>query len=61
MEYEFKHALHDLDQPSPPFFVQEIFNHGSLESRQIAIVVLSEMGTTPEWPAVRALIDLLRI
>jgi len=59
MEFEFKHALHDLDQRTPPYFIGEIFSHGSLEVRRSAIEALSELDVTRK--SVRILKEILRI
>jgi len=59
MEFEFKHALHDLDQRTPPYFVGEIFAHGSLEVRRSAVEALKELD--PDRKSVRILKAILEI
>ena len=59
MEFEFKHALHDLDQRTSPYFVGEIFCHGSLEMRRAAIETLREMD--PARKGCQVLLEVLKL
>ena len=59
MQFEIKHALNDLDQRTPAYFLQEIFHHGRLKVRDDAIEALKTMET--ERKSVRVLREILRI
>lgn len=59
MQFEIKNALTDLDQRTPTFFLQEIFNHGSLQVRRDAIIALRDLD--PETHSARVLREIIKI
>ncbi len=59
MHYEVQRALHQLNELTPAYFLQEIFAHGSLEMRERAISILSNMD--PEGESSGVLLQLLKL
>ncbi|MCA8921246.1 MAG: hypothetical protein KDD82_05520 [Planctomycetes bacterium] len=43
MKFDVQNALRNLDQRTPAFYRQELFSHGDLKVRAIAVEVLTDM------------------
>jgi hypothetical protein len=59
MQFEVKHALLDLGQKTPEYFLREIFSHGSLKVRQDAQKELQTLD--PKRQSARILRNLLEL
>jgi hypothetical protein len=59
MRFEVQHALRDLDERTPVYFLQEIFAHGDLKGKISAMKVLTEINTHRK--SVRILREILKI
>jgi hypothetical protein len=57
MSFEVTHALRNLDERTPEFFRRELFAHGDLTMRRVAIEAL----TKPSKRSVRILCEILRL
>lgn len=43
MKFDLQNALRDLDQRTPAFFRQELFAHGDVKVKTVAVEVLTEL------------------
>lgn len=59
MNFDMEHALRDLDEKTPAYLVDEIFAHGDLTMRKLALGALEDVE--PEKRTVRVLAEMLRI
>ena len=57
--FEVLNALIDLDQRTPVFFQQEIFAHGDLKVRKLALEILRELEPTRKTS--RVLHEILKL
>ena len=59
MRFEVQHALNGLDERTPAFIRAELFAHGSLEMRQVALETLTTLD--PEEKSARVLRELIKL
>lgn len=59
MKFEFENALRDLDRRTPDYFLGEIFHHGSLKLKALAVEALRDLE--PRKKTAGKLRSMLRI
>lgn len=59
MRFEFENALRDLDRRTPDYIQGEIFHHGSLKLKTLAVEVLRDLE--PRKKTAAKLRGMLRI